>query len=156
MHAKLSIVCFLVGSIVLSTAPAQAAKPPVPEGRTYFVVIMGLGDTPYEQEADCFTFDADEVCATDVCLTWRRVEAPGQTRKQTAFEMEGEIDDDGLLIDVEGQGRAENRGQRSTIAVAARAAALGQKLNFGITGREVGASGCQSLLEDFAQAAAGD
>jgi len=147
-------ILLLILCPMLLTGSAAMAKGPAPEGRTYFVYVMGLNDDPYEADADCLTFDATHACAIDdlFCLTWQRAQGGLQTNRESGFTIVAEIDDDGLIIAMEGQGRVNSRGKRSSISVVARAAALGVQLNFVFAGRQVGRSRCLRMVEDFYEA----
>ena len=143
---------------ILVTGSTAVAGAPAPEGRTYFVYIMGLNDDPYEVGVDCLAFDATQACSLDdeICLAWERAEGGLQTRKESGFSIVTEIDDDGLILTLEGQGRVNSRGGRSSISVAADVTALDVHLNFVFAGRQVGKNRCLRLQEEFlaAQAAA--
>ena len=152
------MVAALVGILVLSLAATAEAREPFPEGRVYFTLFEGLGDTPYEVSADCLEVGASELCLDDetVCLEWNRTEGGVQTRRQISFEFRAEFEQDGMLLELDGQGRADDRGARSSIAAVARLRApeLGAKINFSLSGRETSAAECRDLVEEF-QAALG-
>jgi hypothetical protein len=140
----------IVSITLLMTASSAMAKAPAPEGRTYFIQVMGLDETPYEVGADCLTFGATEACSlAGTCLRWERLESPQGSRKESGFTLVGEVEDDGLSITLEGQGRVNSRGAKSSIAVASRASALGVQLNFAFLGRQAGLSRCIQLVEEF-------
>ena len=157
MKKILSILLLILGAMLLTGSTTMARGLP-PEGRTYFVYVMGLNDDPYEASADCLEFDEDQACSLDdqFCLRWQETEGGLRTNKAFGISFAAEIDSDGVLITMEGQGRVESRGRRSSISAVGRAAALGVQLNFVFSGREVGRRKCQSMVEDFfeAQAAA--
>ena len=143
-------VLLLTLCAMLITGSTAMARGPAPEGRTYFIYVMGLGDDPYEVGAECLTFDAVLACSLNQnCLNWERAEGGLQTNKESGFSVAAELDDDGLIIAMEGQGRVNSRGRRSSISVVARASALGAQLNYVIAGREVGRGRCRRMVEDF-------
>ena len=147
----------LVLPLVLLAGSTAAAGAQAPQGRTYFVWVMGLNDDTYDADVDCLTFDATEACSSDgeVCLAWQRAEGGVQARKQSGFSFETEIDDDGLIITMDGQGRVDDRGKGSSISMVARAAALDLQLNFVVSGRQARRSRCLRMVEDFYAARAG-
>lgn len=157
MKRSISIL-LLILCATLITGSSAMAKGPAPEGRTYFIYVMGLNDDPYQADADCLAFDATQACSVDdqVCLAWQRAARGLQTNRESGFSIAAQLNDDGLIITMEGQGRVNSRGRKSSIAVAARAEALGFDFNFIIAGRQVGAGRCLRMVEDFyeAQAAA--
>jgi hypothetical protein len=150
-------ICAIVVAASMIVPSAAFAKAPVPEGRTYFTMIIGIGNTPYQVEAACMKFNATEMCADDGdCFSWSRTEAGNQTRLQTAFELNGFVDnDDGTPVEVAGFGRADGRGRRSSFGGVARARAenpeTGEmvRLNIAISGREVPLKKCRQLVDDF-------
>lgn len=143
--------------LLLVTAPASGAnKGLAPDGRTYFAVITGVGDSPYEVQASCIQFHTTEMCVVDGdCFEYSLTEGGVQTRHQTSFQFAGTFLDDGLEVRIDGQGRADNRGRRSSLAAVAHAMVedpvTGQRagLNLSFSGREVGASRCQQLARDL-------
>jgi len=139
----------LVTAILALGAYSAQARPPFPENRTFFVVFMGLGDTPYHVEAACFEFSATEICSEDTCLEWVLSEDEANTRRSMTFEFSGEIDDEGLLIDIQGKGTAEDRGKKSSFTGTFRARALGVSLNAAMAGRETSPAKCRRLVEAF-------
>lgn len=157
MKRRISILLLILGAMLLTGSTTMARGLP-PEGRIYFVYVMGLNDDPYEASADCLEFDETQACSVDdqFCLTWQRTEGGLQTNRAFGISFAAEIDSDGLLITMEGQGRVESRGRRSSISAVGRAAALDVQVNFVFSGREVGRSRCLGMVEDFfeAQAAA--
>lgn len=157
MKRSTSILLLILGAMLLSGS-ATLAKDLPPEGRTYFVYVMGFEQDPYEVFADCLEFDETQACSLDdlFCLTWQKTEGGLQTSRAFGISFAAELDSDGLLITMEGQGRVESRRRRSSISAVGRAVALGQQLNFAFSGREVGRSKCLRMVEDFfeAQAAA--
>ena len=140
----------IVSLIILLSGSAVMAAGPAPEGRTYFIQVMGLDETPYEVAADCLTFGATEACSlAGTCLSWERMESSQQSRRESGFTLEAEVEDDGTTITLKGQGRVNSRGSKSSIAVASRASAMGVQLNFAFSGRQVGRSRCVQLVEEF-------
>ena len=135
----------------LLMSPSLMAKGPPPDGRTYIVFVMGLGDDPLSPEGDCLTFDATRACTLDngTCLDWRRTEGGLQTPNESGFSLATEIEDDGLTIVMEGQGRIDSRGPKSSISAAVHATALDVQLNFAFTGRQTSRNKCRRRIEDF-------
>lgn len=150
MKRPISILLLTVGAMLL-TGSATMAKGPPPEGRTYFVYVMGLEDDLYDISADCLEFDETQACSIgdQFCLTWQEAEGGLHTSKAFGISFAAEIDSDGLLITMEGQGRVETRGRRSSISAVGRAAALDVQLNFTFSGRDVGRSRCLRMVEEF-------
>jgi len=142
---------------MLLLSPTAMAKNPVPEGRTYFIFIMGLDDDPYGIDVDCLTFDANQACTPDgeICLDWQRTQGGVQTNKEVGFALNTQFDQDGLIIRMEGQGRIESRGRNSSLSAVVRAAALSEQLNFTFAGRQVKRSRCLRLAEEFRAQPAG-
>ena len=122
------------------------------------ITVVNVPTSPYEVEASCLEVNATEFCldSEDTCLAWTRTEGGAQTRRQVSFEFQAEFMDDGMLLELDGQGRADDRGPRSSISAVARLRApeLGAKINFALSGRETSAAECQDLVEEF-QAAGG-
>ena len=73
----------------LFVAPGVSTAAPPPQGRTYFVVAVGIGEK-YNTRAECFSFTASGVCSLDgeICGTWERLETEGQ-QSEFAFELFG-------------------------------------------------------------------
>jgi len=136
---------------MLLLSPTAMARNPAPEGRTYFIFIMGLEDDPYGIEADCLTFGANQACTPegDICLDWQRTQGGVQTNKEGGFALHTQFDQEGLIIRMEGQGRIDSRGRKSSLSAVARAAALDVQLNFTFAGRQVKRSQCLRLAEEF-------
>ena len=149
MRSKRLFRIALMALVFAMGATFAQARPPFPQDRTFFVVFMGLGDTPYHVEAACFEFSATEICSLDTCLEWELSEDESNTRRSMTFELAGEIDDEGLLIDIEGKGTAEDRGNRSAFTGTFRARALGVSLNAAMAGRETSPAKCRRLVEAF-------
>jgi len=150
MNRPISILLLTVGAMLL-TGSATVANGPPPEGRTYFIYLMGLEDDLYDISADCLEFDETQACSIgdQFCMTWQEAEGGSPTSKAFGISFAAEIDSEGLLITLEGQGRVETRGRRSSISGVGRAAALDVQVNFAFSGREVGRSKCLRMVEDF-------
>lgn len=152
--------CHVLAAIALGLALAAASTAVAaraPAGKTYFVVSVGVAtdeSEAYEIAAGCVSFTADEICAANGdCGSWWRTEEGVQTRKQTSFGFEFTLVDDetGLPVEVDGKGRVDTAGSRSSIGGVARAVepSSGTEINFTIGGRAVGSARCLSLVEDF-------
>jgi hypothetical protein len=149
------ILALFVAVALLAATPAGAAKAPI--GKTYFVVSIGLStEAPeaYVPDVGCIRFTRDQLCESDgTCGDWRPTEDVERAPKQSPFAYEFEFIDDetGELITVEGVGRIDMRGPKSSIAAVGMAIepTSGIKLNFAIAGRAVGPARCQQLVEDF-------
>jgi len=138
--------------LTLSPAYSAVAKDAVPAERTYFIVIMGLGDNgPYDVEAGCLTFDGSEFCTEDgeTCLAWDRTQGGLQVRKQSGLSFTADLEEDGMLLQINGQGRVDDRGKKSALSAVGRAQVGEQIVNFSLAGREVRASRCLDLISDF-------
>ena len=142
-----------------SASPATAVKPPT--GRTYFVVSVGVAtdrSEAYEVSAGCISFTATQICRADPaggleCGTWQRTATGPQARKQGSFDFQFSLIDDetGLPIEVDGRGRFDARGKRSSIGGAARGseATSGRVINMALAGRAVRPARCLLLVEEF-------
>lgn len=144
----------LFAAVLLAVAPVglAAAKDAAPADRTYFVVIVGLGDGgPYDVEAGCLTFDGSEFCTDgdETCLAWSRTQGGLQVRKQSGFSFHVDMEEDGVLVQINGQGRVDDRGKKSALSAVGRGRVGDQMVNFSFAGREVRASRCPELVEDF-------
>lgn len=148
---RLTPILLLILCAVLITGTTAEAKGPPPEGRTYFVYVTGLDEDPYAAQADCLTFDATEACTPDgqTCLTWERTTGGLQTNKESGISLTAQIDEDGLIITLESQGRVDSRGSKSSIAVVGHATALDGQLNFTFSGRQVSRGRCLRMVEAF-------
>ena len=143
-------ICIIVSIATLLPISAAMAKGPAPEGRTYFIQLIGLEELPYQVSADCLTFGATEACSLNgTCLSWERTEEAGSSSKESGFSLFGELEDDSVPIILDGRGRVNSRGGKSSIAVASRASAMGARLNFAFSGRQVGRTRCTELVEEF-------
>ncbi len=148
--------CFVLAVAVLTTAQeAGAAKAPV--GKTYFVVSLGVATDEgeaYEISAGCVRFDRSEICETDGdCGRWWRIKEERKANKQWAVGFEFNLIDDetGLPVKIEGTGRIDSRGPRSSIAGAAHGMEPSSDvmINFALAGRAVGELRCEQLVADF-------
>lgn len=150
MKRSIFILFVTLAASVVSSSIVTAGSP-APEGRTYFVYVVGLDDDPYLPQVDCLAFDATHACTLDggTCLEWQRVEEESGTPKESGFSLFTEIDEDGLLVTMKGQGRVDSRGSRSSIAAVAQAAALDQRINFSLAGRQTSRNRCLAMMEDF-------
>jgi hypothetical protein len=149
MNRKIAI-SIIVSIATLLPVSALMAKGPAPEGRTYFITVIGLDDEPYQVSADCLTFGATEACSlNETCLSWQRIEGTQSSSKESGFSLFGELEDNSLSINLDGQGRVNSRGAKSSIAVASRASAMGTQVNFAFSGRQVGQARCTELVEEF-------
>lgn len=130
-------------SLLAATAAVQAAPP---AGRTYFTIVLG-SDSPLSWEAECLHFTDTEWCTSDgTCGTWIRTHDEGA---ESAFVFEGSGTADGRQVLLEGRGRIDDRGAKSSLAAAVHLTTAGPTTNFGITGRSVPRRRCQRELRDF-------
>jgi murein DD-endopeptidase MepM/ murein hydrolase activator NlpD len=138
------ISILLLIALVGVSAPSGAERPPA--GRTYFAIFLGL-DADFGAGADCLRFSPTTVCASGGdCGTWTRTErAPGVGG--IAFEFD--FDEGGQRIRIDGQARLDGRGEKSTLAAAARMRAGGKPVNFGFLGRPASRRACLELLADW-------
>lgn len=148
-HPVPLMILVLLTSVALAS-PAVAKGAP-PDGRTYFILVVGLGDDAYAPEADCLTFGATQACTLsgDPCLDWQRLEGQTQSGKEVAFGLSTMLEEDGVVIALAGQGRVDSRGPKSSISFAGHAAAEGMQINFSFAGRQVGRTRCQQQVEAF-------
>jgi len=144
-------VFLLILSAVLFFNSTAMAKDPAPDGRTYFVYVMGLDEDPYAIEPDCLTFNATQACTQDgaMCLDWERVEGGVQKKTESGFSLATEIENEGLVIAITGQGRVDSRGRKSSISAVGKASALDVQLNFSFSGRQTTRNRCRQMMEDF-------
>ena len=150
MRRPFTFLLVLFLTLGITTTVAQA-KNPAPEGRTYFVLVMGLNEDPYRPEPDCLSFGATQACTLDgdTCLDWQRLEEGSRSDRESAFSFTTQIDDDGVIITIQGLGRVDSIGPRSSLALVAHASALDVRVNFTLTGRQVGPARCRQMAEDF-------
>jgi murein DD-endopeptidase MepM/ murein hydrolase activator NlpD len=138
----MTIVCLATFLCVL--APLDAGKPPA--GQTYFTILLGL-DSPYSWDADCLKFTATRLLTSDGAYgSWTRTEPVGP---QTAFAFEMEFEEQGETVQMDGQGRVDDRGKKNTIAGVARIRSEGGVGNFGFTGRSTTRKKCNNLLRQW-------
>ncbi len=134
----------LSSACALLAEPAVAARPPV--GRTYYTVAMGL-EGPYGMRAECFEFYEEKLCSIDgvVCGVWQPTADFGP---QMPFSFDLTTLDDGELMQLEGVGRLETQGQKSSVAGTGRFVPVdgGRGANFSFAAREVGRQECLDLL----------
>lgn len=148
---RTGILC-AVALLAMASSQLAAAKEAAPADRTYFVVIVGLGAAgPYDVEAGCLTFEGSEFCTDggETCLTWNRTQGGLQVRKQSGFSFLVELEEDGELVQISGQGRVDDRGKKSAISAVGRGRVNDQMINFSFAGREVRASRCPELVNEF-------
>lgn len=140
---------FAIALLVAVPAPAERGAAP-PEGKTYFTLVLGLAED-FEPFATCVEFDRDQICAgEEVCGRWTRTLGGVQSRRETSFSYLIEfVNEDGLPGELEGQGRVDDRGPRSTIGAVGRLRIDGQTLNFGFVGQPVKAGRCPELVAEF-------
>lgn len=154
MRANLTMilaVAFLLGAV----APAaNAAKAPI--GKTYFVVTIGVASDEseaYELGAGCIRFTRASICDPDDCGTWWWIKEEKKAKKQWMVGYEFDLIDDetGLPVTINGIGRIDSRGPKSSLAGAAHGVEQisGEIINFAIAGRAVGAARCEQLVAEF-------
>lgn len=148
-------LALLTVAVLLVAAPARGAK--APAGKTYFVISVGLStEAPeaYEPDAGCLRFTRTEMCESGGnCGSWWPTEDPERSPKQSPLGFRFELTDDetGLLLVVEGAGRIDWRGPKSSIAGVGHAEdpVSGAKINFAIAGRAVGPARCAELAQQL-------
>ena len=153
--AKIAEVSLIVGTallIWLLMAGVANATPPI--GKTYFTILMGV-EEPYGTLPGCVSFTETEICffisappnTLDTCGDWM----PGtETGKQTSFTFDFEfLEFEGESIRVDGQGRVDSRGRKSTVSSSGRARDAEGKLNFGMVGRATSPNRCRQLVDDY-------
>ncbi len=141
-----------VGLFLLAATAASAARPP--DGRTYFVVSLGVASDrseAYEVDVGCVQFSDDEFCEDDgACGTWFRTTAGLQTLKQSSIGFEYTLIDDetGATVQIDGQGRVDDRGAKSSMGAVARGLEAGSssKINFAFAARAVSPARCLELV----------
>lgn len=140
------------GLVLLAATAASAARPPA--GRTYFVVSIGVAtdrSEAYEVDVGCVQFSDDEFCEADgACGAWFRTTAGLQTLKQSSIGFEYTLIDDetGATVQVDGQGRVDDRGAKSSMGAVARGLepGSGSKINFAFAARAVSPARCLELV----------
>lgn len=148
------VVVVVLAVLWASAAPASGAKAPV--GKTYFIVSIGVASEQseaYEIGVGCLTFTRTELCGEEDCGRWWNAEEDGRARRQMAIGFEFNLTDDetGALIDMDGTGRIDARGPKSSIAGVARGVErdTGVKINFSLAGRQTTPANCAQLVADF-------
>jgi len=150
-------MAIVLASFLGAAAPAQAAK--APAGKTYFIVSLGMATEAteaYELDVGCLTFTRTQICedaGEGDCGDWWGTDEGVQTRKQRSLAFEFSLIDDetGLPVEIDGTGRIDTRGPRSSVAGVARAQepTSGVDINVAFAGRAVGNQRCQRLVDDF-------
>jgi hypothetical protein len=137
-------VLFAAAALLLTTVAAGAARPPI--GKTYYTVLVGLAE-PYDISTACFDFGPNGVCSTDgdSCGSWLRAGGPG---KQSGFTFDMSLLDNGNLIRLQGEGRIDTLGKRSSIGGTGRISGAGPRYNYSFAGREMPKIRCQQMLAD--------
>jgi len=138
----------VAAAMALSATAADAAK--VPVGRTYLTSAIGL-ESAYGVSQQCFEFHDQKLCSVDgsICGSWERQGAGHQLGLD--FELTALVD--GELMLLEGSGRIEGAGQKSSLAGTGFFHELegnGRGVNFAFAAREVGKEQCLELLEENA------
>jgi murein DD-endopeptidase MepM/ murein hydrolase activator NlpD len=129
----------LVMAVALAL-PALAAEPPAQ--RTYFTLIVGLGE-PYDTQAECLTFKGDSLCTSErLCGPWQRTAAD-------TFEFAFAFTENGEEVEIEGAVRFDKEGSLSSIAGISKLRAGGQTSTFGLTGQSVKKKSCSRLLREW-------
>ena len=123
------------------------AADPVPAGRTYLTVTMGLVGR-YAVHAECLEFIGERLCSLDAttCGTWQQ--GPSR-RKKGAMSFELTTTVDGWTMRFDGAGRFDARGAGSSIAGTARGRLADAQLNASFAGREVDRGICPLLAAAF-------
>lgn len=123
-------------------ATAEAAASPV--GKTYYTVLLGLAE-PYDMSASCFEFGLNALCSTDgdTCGSWVMTDSRG---RQGAFDFDLALLEDGVPVRIQGEGRLERQGKRSSIGGTGRIAGAGPMFNYSFAGREVKKGRCLEML----------
>ena len=151
----LTFATLLAVGLLFAATPGEAAAPPL--GRTYFVLSLGVatdGGEAYEIDAGCLTFTRTAVCETDGdCGSWWRIDEETRLPRQSVAGFEFDLTDDetGLPVRIEGRGRIDARGPKSSLAAVGYGieTASGTTINFAIAGRSVGAQKCRRLVREF-------
>lgn len=156
------IVLFLgvvvaVGSTLGVVTVAHAAK--APAGKTFFVVSLGMAtdaSEAYQVDVGCLSFTRTQICddaGAGDCGEWWGTDEGVRTRKQRSLAFEFTLIDDetGMLVEMDGTGRIDTRGPRSSIAGVARAMEpnSGVDINVAFAGRAVGSEKCRRLVDEF-------
>lgn len=99
----------LLWSFTVLAAGAVAAAPA--QGKTYFTVTLGV-EGPFETGVDCLQFTATEVCTSSgLCGPWERTEPVGP---ETGFSLEFSYEEQGARVEIDGDGRINNRGPQDS------------------------------------------
>jgi hypothetical protein len=130
--------------LLLTSAASEATRPPV--GRTYYTVLVGVAE-PYDISTACFEFGPNGVCSTDgdTCGSWLRAGGHG---KQTGFTFDMSLLENGELIKLQGEGRLDTLGRKSSIGGTGRISGAGPRYNYSFAGREMPKNRCQHMLVD--------
>ena len=155
INMTLAAATLLVIAALAAPQPTTAAEPPT--NRTYFIVALGVATDVFEAyqiDVGCLRFTRDELCDTgDDCGAWWYIEDESRTPRQWAAGFEFELIDDetGLPVDVEGRGRIDGRGPKSSFAAVATGVETtsGETINFAIAGRAVGPQKCRRLVNEY-------
>ena len=156
MKAALTAGLAVTFALWLAAEPAAAAKAPV--GKTYFLISLGMATDEFEAyqlDVGCVRFTRDEMCDSGAdCGPWWRIDEADRAKQQwrVGFEFEMIDDETGLPIRINGTGRVDSRGKRSSIAGAGHAVEMttGRIINFAMAGRAVGRARCERLVADYA------
>jgi len=144
---RLGLLLVLAAVLALGATAADAARPPI--GRTYFTSALGL-EAAYALDQQCFEFFEDKLCSVDglICGSWQRA---GGGELGFAFDLNALVE--GELMQLEGLGRLETSGSKSSLAGTGsyRSAAANKRgVNFAFAAREIGKEQCLALLEENA------
>ena len=133
----------------LATA-LEASDPPAPEGRSYFMLLLGggSGSERFEPEALCVEFDSNEMCTPVGCGIWYAVDDGVQTQKRTSFGFEIILDDP-EHTHILGMGRADDRGGGSSIGGVLEASQPGSVANLAFAGRAMDPDRCARLVAEL-------
>jgi murein DD-endopeptidase MepM/ murein hydrolase activator NlpD len=132
--------------LLLSTAPAPAARPPLK--KTYFTIILGM-ESPFAWGAECLSFTATEMCTRDgLCGSWNRTESTGA---ETAIEFELEFVESGAPVVLQGQATFEDQGKNDSLAAVALGRFGGDVFNFSFAGRSTTRKKCSRLLKEWSR-----
>ena len=133
-----------VSLLLLAAAASDAARPPI--GKTYFTVLVGVA-APYDISTACFEFGTNDICSTDgdSCGSWLRTDAQG---KRTGFTFDMSLLDDANLVRLQGEGRVDTFGRKSSIGGTGRISGAGPIYNYSFAGREMPKARCQQMLAD--------
>jgi hypothetical protein len=144
------VLVLMLGSCLAALPALGESDRPVPEGRTYFTVLLGSGSggERYLPEAACVQFRRQQICFEGQCGILFSLDAPDQTRKRTAFGFEIILDDPDhthLL----GWGRADDWGAGSSIGGVVEAATAQGVANLSFAGRSAAPAKCRRLLDEL-------